>query len=493
MPNAKLLMLSVRHAQLQLFRIMLALAMVAGAAAGVQAATASWNANTEPDLAGYKLSYGTQSGVHTVVIDVGQVTTYTFNPPPGKRYYVVVQAYNTAGELSEKSSEVTIDISGTGGPTQPGVPGAPAPTLPPATPGPAIPVPAQPLMLVQPANQTSRVNSNAVLTLSVTNLYGKALTFSATGLPPGLSINSETGVISGTTRSRGFYQVTVTVTDGSLTVGGNFTWSIVDTLPPSANGPNRAPLMDQPENQKTPIDWNVAVVFPASDPEGSALTFTATGLPPGLSINSSSGLVSGTTTTLGSYQVTVTVSDGELLTVRSFIWAVVRMNEITASDKVTGSSSGTAVRASEPDADAGTDRSPVQDHVGVSGDFDGDGRLDLATYSPTSAEWRIWTSGANYVTSTRMVWGSAGDVPLPADYNGDRVTDLGIYRPSTGTWHLWLSGTQTPLAVEWGGAEDKPVALDHDGDGKADLALIRNGGYEILLSSSNYLKSVQVH
>ena len=484
-------MLSVRHAQLQLFRITLALAMVVGTAAGVQAATATWNANTEPDLAGYKLSYGTQSGVHTVVIDVGKVTTYQFNPPPGKRYYVVVQAYNSAGELSEKSSEVTIDIPGTGGPG-PTQPGGPAPTLPPATPGPALPVPPQPLMLVQPANQTTRVHTVATLALSVTNLYGKALTFSASGLPPGLSINSETGVISGTTRSRGFYQVSVTVTDGSLTVGGNFTWSIVETLPPSANGPNRAPLMDQPESQKTPIDWNVAVAFPASDPEGGALTFTATGLPPGLSINSSSGLVNGTATTLGVYQVTVTVSDGELWTARSFTWAVVKMNEIEASDKLTGSS-GTAVRASEPSANAETDRAPVQDHVGVSGDFDGDGRLDLATYSPTSAEWRIWTSGANFTTSTRMVWGSAGDVPLPADYNGDRVTDLGIYRPSTGTWHLWLSGTQTPLAVEWGGAEDKPVALDHDGDGKADLALIRSGGYEILLSSSNYLKSVQVH
>ena len=91
-----------------------------------------------------------------------------------------------------------------------------------------------------------------------------------------------------------------------------------------------------------------------------------------------------------------------------------------------------------------------------------------------------------------MVWGSAGDVPVPADYNGDRVTDLGVYRPSTGTWHLWLSGTQTPLAVRWGGPEDKPVTPDYDADGKADLGLIRDGGYEILLSSSNYLKSVQV-
>src|SRR5688500_15594881 len=205
-PAEKLLMATVPQTQLKLPTVLLAVAMVVATAAGVHAATASWDANTEPDLAGYKLSYGTQSGDHTVVIDVGKVTTHQFNPPPGKRYYVVVQAYNSAGELSEKSSEVTIDIPGTGSPTQPGAPGptqpgAPAPTLPPATPGPALPVPPQPLMLVQPANQTTRVHTVATLALSVTNLYGKALTFSASGLPPGLSINSETGVISGTTRS----------------------------------------------------------------------------------------------------------------------------------------------------------------------------------------------------------------------------------------------------------------------------------------------------
>ena len=257
--------MNIRHAQL-----MFALAIVAGTASAVGAATASWDPSTEPDVAGYKLSYGTQPGVHTVVLDVGNVTTYQFNPPPGRRYYFVVQAYNTAGELSEKSAEETVDI----------------------------------------------------------------------------------------------------------------------------------PATDQPR------------------------------------------------------------------------WTLQNQPQVLAQPD----SSGMAVR----------------DHVGVPGDFDGDGRLDLATYSLSSGEWRIWTSGSKFLTSIVTVWGTPGDVPLPADYNGDRVTDLAVYRPATGTWHLWLSGTRRPLTVQWGGAQDKPVALDHDGDGKADLALIRNGGYAILLSSTNYLRSIQV-
>jgi hypothetical protein len=74
------------------------------------AATASWDRNSEPDIAGYRLSYGTEPGAHVTTIDVGNVTTYQFFPPPGRRYYVVVQAYNTAGELSAKSAEAVIDL-----------------------------------------------------------------------------------------------------------------------------------------------------------------------------------------------------------------------------------------------------------------------------------------------------------------------------------------------------------------------------------------------
>jgi hypothetical protein len=130
--------------------------------------------------------------------------------------------------------------------------------------------------------------------------------------------------------------------------------------------------------------------------------------------------------------------------------------------------------------------------VGVPGDFDGDGRSDLATYRSSSGEWRILTSSSKFQEATVFAWGDAGDLPMPADYNGDRVTDLALYRPSTGTWHLFLSHTQTPVAVHWGGPDDRPVTLDHDGDGKADLAVIRGAGYAILLSSSNYTTSVTV-
>ena len=64
-----------------------------------------------------------------------------------------------------------------------------------------------------------------------------SLTYSATNLPDGITINPSTGVISGTlsATSAGVYSVTVTVSDGSLTDTDPFTWTVTDPSP-SATG-----------------------------------------------------------------------------------------------------------------------------------------------------------------------------------------------------------------------------------------------------------------
>lgn len=69
----------------------------------------TWNANTDTDLSGYKLYYGTTtSGSYTSVVDVGKVTTYNItNPTTGVTYYVALTAYDTSGNESDKSSEVS--------------------------------------------------------------------------------------------------------------------------------------------------------------------------------------------------------------------------------------------------------------------------------------------------------------------------------------------------------------------------------------------------
>ncbi|HPX49375.1 MAG TPA: fibronectin type III domain-containing protein [Deltaproteobacteria bacterium] len=77
----------------------------------------SWNANTESDLAGYIVYYGTRSGNYTASVDTGNVTRYQFNNvQTGVTYYVAVSAYDTSGNESELSDEASIYVSSS--PTQ---------------------------------------------------------------------------------------------------------------------------------------------------------------------------------------------------------------------------------------------------------------------------------------------------------------------------------------------------------------------------------------
>lgn len=90
------------------------LALVACSAAVLAAnVTLAWDPNTESDLAGYKLYYGTASGVYGTVISVGNQTTYTVTGLPAGTYYFAVTAYNTEGLESGFSNEVSATVSGT--------------------------------------------------------------------------------------------------------------------------------------------------------------------------------------------------------------------------------------------------------------------------------------------------------------------------------------------------------------------------------------------
>lgn len=83
----------------------------------VYAATVSlsWNANTESDLAGYKLYQGTVSGQYGPPTTLGLVTSTTLTLPNlaiDQRYFWAITAYDLTGNESPKSSEVSKIIVG---------------------------------------------------------------------------------------------------------------------------------------------------------------------------------------------------------------------------------------------------------------------------------------------------------------------------------------------------------------------------------------------
>ncbi|MBV8295526.1 MAG: putative Ig domain-containing protein [Acidimicrobiia bacterium] len=77
-----------------------------------------------------------------------------------------------------------------------------------------------------PGDQASAFGTGVALQVHGTDSNGGQLTFSAAGLPPGLSISSS-GLISGTPTSVGVFAVTVTASDAAGASGGaSFTWTV---------------------------------------------------------------------------------------------------------------------------------------------------------------------------------------------------------------------------------------------------------------------------
>ena len=175
---------------------------------GVRAASAGsisiqWDANAEPDVVGYRVFIGTLSGVYSSSVDVGTATSYVYNAAAaGQKYCFAVAAYSAGPRLGDKSVEVCSDTSGN-----------------------------QPPTLTNPGNQTSAVGKALTLTLDGSDPDGTPVTYSATGLPTGLTVNFSTGFIAGTPTAVGTFSVHATVSDGSLSMTQGFTWTISASLP----------------------------------------------------------------------------------------------------------------------------------------------------------------------------------------------------------------------------------------------------------------------
>jgi hypothetical protein len=151
------------------------------------------------------------------------------------------------------------------------------------------------------------VGTARTLAISAADPDGDALSYSATGLPTGMTIATATGVISGTPTAAGSFTVQVSVADGR---GGTastspFGWTVSATAPA-----NRPPTITTPAAQTGTVGTARTLAISAADPDGDALSYSATGLPTGMTIATTTGVISGTPTAAGSFTVQVSVADG---------------------------------------------------------------------------------------------------------------------------------------------------------------------------------------
>ena len=513
--------------------------------------------DTDPD--GDPLTVTTATAPNgTVVINANGTITYT--PAANFNGTDVITYTISDGQGGTSTATVTVTI----------VPVNDAPTV-------VSPIPAQ-----------KNVDAGAVsvpVAGNFTDLDGDTLTFAATGLPLGLSINPATGLITGTIdRSAsqvngGVYSVSVTASDGKGgTVTTTFTWTVTNpgptatddvastnedtpvtvavlandtdpdgdtltvisasapngtvvinangtiTYTPAANfngtdiitytisdgqggtstatvtvtvvAVNDAPTVVAPIVDRNNVDAAVVSVPTAAnfaDLDGDVLSFTATGLPAGLSINAATGVISGTIDKNASqpaggvYTVTVTASDGKGGTVStSFTWTVTNpgptaANDVAATNEDTPVVIAVLANDTDPDSDPLTIISAAAGHGTVV--INGNGTItytpalnfngtDVITY--TISDGNGGTSQATVTVTVAAVNDAPDTVGLPplydsnseivsvnlasafADVDGDTLTyaisglpDGLLFNPVTGVAYGTISATASaggPLA-----------------------------------------------
>ena len=421
------------------------------------------------------------------------------------------------------------------------------------------PATATTVTITNPGDQSTNINTPVNLQINATDSAGNALTYSATGLPTGLSINSTTGLISGTPTQAGSSNVTVTASSSGGSANVTFTWTILSggggggstvnlalnkpavassiqssTYPAAAAfdgntstrwssafsdpqwiyvdlgasysvnrvkltweaayakaftiqastdagtwtdiystttgsggiqdlsvtqttaryirmygtvrgtiygyslwemevyGPGTATTVTitNPGAQSTNINTPVSLQINATDSGGNALTYSATGLPTGLSINSTTGLISGTPTQAGSYNVTVTASSSGGSANMTFTWTI-----------LSGGGGSTVNLALNKPATASSIQSSSYPAAAA---FDGNTttRWSSAFSDP---QWIYADLGAsNTVNRVKLTWEAAYAKAFKIQASTDAATWTDIYSTTTGSGGIQdLAVTQT--------------------------------------------------
>lgn len=189
----------------------------------------------------------------------------------------------------------------------------------------------------QPANRAPTISGNGAATLVVANPYsftptasdpdGDTLSFTITGKPAWATFSSTTGALSGTPSAAqaGVYNVTISVSDGSLQASMSFAIT-VNPAPSPPPPTNAAPTISGAGGATLNVGATYDFTPTATDPDGNPLVFSVTGAPSWATFNSMNGRLSGSASAAGTSNVTITVSDGALTARLAFTITVQQPN-----------------------------------------------------------------------------------------------------------------------------------------------------------------------
>jgi hypothetical protein len=499
--------------------------VVAGMAPNAFAAqaTLAWNPNTESDLAGYRLHYGTTSGNYTVHLDVHKVTSYTVTGlADGQAYYFAASAYDASGNESGYSNQVSFSA-----PTANGAPSTPAtPT----------------------GSSSALVNAALMFSTSATDPNNDSLTFRydwGGGNVGGWG----TAIQSHTWNAAGQYTVKAQARDSK---GAESAWSGGKTVTISLNAQNQPPTANAGADQTVGSGAAVTLRGSGSDPENAIAGYQwrqTAGTTVTLS-NTTSAQAGFTAPAIATGAVSLVfelrVRDAAGLFATDSVGITVQSADIDG-DGVSNSQDAFPTNSAEwKDSDGdgiGDNADPDDDNNGVSdtaedelkshsigvfrpgtgqwlldlnanrkwdgssadglyqfgksgdlpvtGDWNKDGVAEIGVFRSSTAEWFLDLNANDRLDRRRTdgyySFGSKGDLPATGVWNKGSVVKIGVFHPSTGEWLLDLNGNRrwdgsgTDGLFKFGKSGDLPVTGDWNHDGISEIGIFRPSTGEWLL------------
>jgi len=183
-------------------------------------------------------------------------------------------------------------------------------------------------LLVEPASSTFQFTTRFLNNGEVGTPYWDqwatsggdgAVHFGASGLPSGLSVDAATGEVGGTPTVAGTFVVTLSATDSSDTISTNLQMIVV----PSASSSLYWDFFGLPTGFLGVSYARQPPILVAAKNNTGTMTYSAVGIPTGMSYNASSGELTGTPAEVGEYPVIFTATDGTTGEVIVLAWDLV--------------------------------------------------------------------------------------------------------------------------------------------------------------------------
>jgi len=219
-----------------------------------------------------------------------------------------------------------------------------------------LPEPNNPPVITPILDATVTLGETFTYNVEATDPDGDTLAYFLTESPTDMVINENSGAITWLPTATGSYDVTVEVSDGKLSDIQSFTITVSEPEPL-----NQSPLITPIPVTAVILGETYTCTVEATDPDGDDLTYSLTTNPStDMAINENTGTITWTPTAIGSYEVTIEVSDGKLSDIQSFTITVSEPEPLNQSPLITsipvtavilGETYTCTIEATDPDGD----------------------------------------------------------------------------------------------------------------------------------------------